>query len=147
MNLLLQEYHEFCQVYIDDIVVHSATEADHERHLNLVLTRLRDEKFYAKKSKCLFAVPRSDFCGFTVSAKGIETQPGKIEAITNWRTPANAKDVRAFLGLCKFYQRFIKNYASKAAPLTELLKTNNEFQIGEPEFKAITALKAVMRAS
>ena len=73
MNLILDEYSSFCQVYIDDIVVHSKTQADHERHLSQVLTKLREEKFNAKKSKCLFAVPRIDFYGVTVSAQGVET--------------------------------------------------------------------------
>ena len=111
MNLLLQEYHEFCAVYVDDIVVHSRTEADHEQHLRLVLAKLRAEKFFAKRSKCLFFMPRVDFCGFVVSASGIEKQPEKIESIANWPIPKCAKDIRAFLGICGFYQRFIKNYA------------------------------------
>ena len=95
MNLLLQEYHEFCTVYIDDIVVHSRTEADHERLLRLVLAKLRAEKFFAKRSKCLFAMPRIDFCAFVVSAQGIEKQPEKIESITNWPAPKCAKDIRS----------------------------------------------------
>ena len=125
MNLLLQEYHEFCTVYIDDIVVHSRTEVDHERHLRLVLSKLRAEKFFAKRSKCLFALPRIDFCGFVVSAQGIEKQPEKIESITNWPVPKCAKDIRAFLGICGFHQRFIKSHAHAAAPLTELIKSTN----------------------
>ena len=123
MNLLLQEFAFFCTIYIDDIVVHSATEADHERHLALVLNKLRAEKFFAKRSKCLFAMPRIDFCGFVVSAAGIEKQPKKIEAITNWPTPKCVKYIRAFLGICGFCQRFIKNFAHTAAPMTELLKS------------------------
>ena len=61
-------------------------------------------------------MPRIDFCGFVVSASGIEKQPENIEAITNWPTPKCAKDIRAFLGICGFYQRFIKNFARIAAP-------------------------------
>ena len=78
MNFLLQEFHQFCEVYVDDIVVFSKNIADHVRHLRLVLARLQREKFYAKLSKCLFAVPCIDFCGFQVSAAGIATQPDKI---------------------------------------------------------------------
>ena len=61
-------------------------------------------------------MPRIDFCGFVVSASGIEKQPEKIEAITNWPTPKCAKHIRAFLGICGFYQRFIKNFAHIATP-------------------------------
>ena len=147
MNLILDEYTALCQVYIDDIVVHSKTQADHEQHLRQVLTKLREEKFYAKKSKCLFAVPRIDFCGFTVSAHGVETQPDKIETITKWKTPTNVKEVRAFLGICGFYQRFIKNYAKLAAPLTELLKNTTTWRMGDAELRSIEQLKAALRES
>ena len=102
MNLLLQEFAPFCTVYIDDVSVHTANVADHECHLALVLNKLRAEKLLAKRSKCLFAMPRIDFCGFVVSAAGIEKQPEKIEAITHWPTSKCAKDIRAFLGICSF---------------------------------------------
>ena len=94
MNLLLQEYHQFCTDYIDDIVVHSRSGSDHEQHLRLVLSKLRAEKFFTKRSKCLFAMPRIDFCGFVVSAQGNEKQPEKIESITNWPVPKCAKESR-----------------------------------------------------
>ena len=102
-----------------------------------MLTKRREEIFYAKKSKCLFSVPRIDFCGFTVSAHGVETQPDKIEAITKWKTPTNVKEVRVFLGICGFYQRFIKNYAKVAAPLTELLKNTTAWRMGDAELRSI----------
>ena len=63
-----------------------------------------------------FAMPRIDFCGFVVSASGIEKQPEKIEAITNWPSPKCAKDIRAFLGICGFHQRFIKNSRTLPPP-------------------------------
>ena len=75
MNFLLQEFRGFCEVYIDDIVVHSRTLEDHARHLALVLAKLEHEKFFAKLSKCLFAAPTIEFCGFLVSAHGVATQP------------------------------------------------------------------------
>ena len=64
MNSLLQELHGFCEVYIDDIVVHSETLEDHARHLALVLAKLQKEIFFSKLSKCLFAAPTIEFCGF-----------------------------------------------------------------------------------
>ena len=94
---------------------------------------------------CPFTMPRIDFCGFVVSAQGIEKQPEKIESITTWPVPKCTKDIRAFLGICGFYYRFIKNYAHIAAPLTELLKSTNPWTWGDPELASLNGLKHVMR--
>ena len=75
MNSLLQEFHGFCEVYIDDIVVHSRTLEDHARDLALALAKLEHETFFAKFLKCLFAAPTIEFCGCLVSAHGVATQP------------------------------------------------------------------------
>ena len=90
-------------------------------------------------------MPRIDFSGFVVSASGIEKQPEKIEAITNWPTPKCAKDIRAFLGICGFYQRFIKNFAHIAAPMTELMKSTVPWTWGDRELAALAGLKQAMR--
>ena len=82
MNSLLQEFHGFCEVYLDDIVVHSRTMEEHARHLALVLANLEKEIVFAKLSKCCFAAPTIEFCGFLVSAHGVATQPDKIALIT-----------------------------------------------------------------
>ena len=82
---------------------------DKREHQRAVLQTLRDEKFFAKKSKCSFAQPQIDFCGFLVDANGISTQPQKVAAMRDWPQPQSAKDVRSYLGLCGFYQKFIRN--------------------------------------
>ena len=102
MNSLFHEFHQFCEVYIDDIVIFSKTVAEHASDLRLVRARLEREKFHAKPSKCLFAVPCIDFCGFQVSAAGIATQPDKIALIRNWPNPTSVKEVRSFLGVFGF---------------------------------------------
>ena len=61
LNSLLQEFHGFCEVYIDYIMVHSKTMEDHARHLALVLAKLEKGFFFAKLSKCLFAAPQIEF--------------------------------------------------------------------------------------
>ena len=122
MNSILQEFHQVCEVYTDDIVIFSKSVPGHASHLRLVLARLEQERFYAKPSKFLYAVPCIDFCGFQVIAAGISTQPDKIARITNWHDPSSVKEVRSFLGVCGFYQRFIHSYAKITAPLIDLLK-------------------------
>ena len=113
MNFLLQDFFEFLIVYMDDIVIFSKTRREHFQHLRRVLQRFREAKFYVKKSKCEFCTKEIDF---HISAKGVTTQPDKIAAIKAWAEPKCAKDVRSFLGLTGFYQRYIPQYAHIVTP-------------------------------
>ena len=119
MNQVLACHREYADVYIDDIIIHSRTLAEHVQHLRAILVDLRRESLFAKRKKCSFAQSETDFCGFIVGASGIRTQPQKLEAIRNWPVSQNPKDIRSFLGLCGFYQRFIPKYADTASPMTD----------------------------
>ena len=70
--------------------------------------------FKLKPSKCKFFKLKITYLGHIVSAAGIETDPKKIEAVTNWTTPRTVTDVRSFLGFTNHYCRFIRGYAKVA---------------------------------
>ena len=122
LNDLLAPFRGICAVYIDDIIIFSRTLAEHCQHLELVLSALRKEQLYAKRKKCFFAQRTLEFCGFIVGGNGIKTHPDKIAAVRTWPQPGTVKDVRSFLGLCGFYQKFVPHYADLATPLTNLLR-------------------------
>nr|GFC53577.1 hypothetical protein [Tanacetum cinerariifolium] len=75
-------FHKFVIVFIDDILVFSKSKEEHEDHLRTVLQTLRQEKFYAKFSKCDIWLSSVAFLGHIVSAEGITMDPVKVEAIT-----------------------------------------------------------------
>ncbi|RVW70926.1 Retrovirus-related Pol polyprotein from transposon 297 [Vitis vinifera] len=97
-------------------------DADHEEHLKQVMRTLRAEKFYINLKKCTFMSPSVVFLGFVVSSKGVETDPEKIKAIVDWPVPTNIHEVRSFHGMATFYRRFIRNFSSIMAPITECMK-------------------------
>ena len=72
---------------------------------------------------------------------GISTDPDKVSAVQNWRTPTSTKDVQQFLGFVGFYRRYIKNFSSIARPLHDLLRASSEFQWSEKEEAAFLTLK------
>ena len=85
MNLVLRPYlDQFVIVFIDDILVYSRSELEHEIHLGLVLQTLRRHQLYAKFNKCEFWLSRVGFLGHVVSADGIYVDPQKVEAVANW---------------------------------------------------------------
>ena len=97
----------FVIVFIDDILVYSKSKAEHAMHLRLVLQTLREHQLYVKFLKCEFWLEEVVFLGHMVSKEGIQVDPKKIEAITEWPRPTTATEVRSFLGLAGYYRRFV----------------------------------------
>lgn len=113
---------KFLVVYFDDILVYSLNEEQHVDHLRQVLQVLREQKLYANLKKCDFLTESLVFLGYVVSKDGIKVDPSKVDAILNWPTPTNIHEVRSFHGLASFYRRFISNFSSLIAPITDCLK-------------------------
>nr|GEW34519.1 putative reverse transcriptase domain-containing protein [Tanacetum cinerariifolium] len=101
MDLMNRIFHEFLDkfviVFIDDILVFSKSKEEHEDHLRTVLQTLRQEKLYAKFSKCEFWLSSVAFLGHIVSAEGIKMDPAKVEAITKWPRPTSVTETLCLL--------------------------------------------------
>ena len=127
---------KFVLVFFDDILVYSATWADHMRHLRQVFETLHDHALVANAKKCLLGRDNVEYLGHIVSFEGVKMDPAKISAVLRWPTPTSLKSVRGFLGLTGYYRRFIRDYGKIAAPLTELLRkpgtsTQNSLDLAE----------------
>ncbi|KAL5554225.1 hypothetical protein UlMin_041626 [Ulmus minor] len=88
----------------------------------MVFQKLRENQLYVKREKCAFAQTRINFLGHIIERGQIRMDMKKVRAIQEWKTPANVKELRSFLGLANYYRRFVEEYSKTAAPLTELLK-------------------------
>ncbi|XP_071925131.1 transposon Tf2-1 polyprotein [Coffea arabica] len=118
---------QFVVVFIDDILIYSKTREEHVKHLEIVLQILREQKLYAKFSKCEFWLDEISFLGHKISKEGIAVDPAKVEAVMNWKQPESPTEIRSFLGLAGYYRRFIKDFSKIAGPMTELTKKGNRF--------------------
>ncbi|KAL0536321.1 hypothetical protein IC582_025265 [Cucumis melo] len=119
MNRVFKDFLDsFVIVFIDDILIYSKTEAEHEEHLHQVLETLRANNLYAKFSKCEFWLRKVTFLGHVVSSEGVSVDPAKIEAVTNWPRPSTVSEIRSFLGLAGYYRRFVEDFSRIASPLT-----------------------------
>jgi hypothetical protein len=128
MNKVFMEYLDrFIMVFIDDILIYSKNDSDHEEHLRMVLQKLRDNQLYAKFSKCEFWLDEVPFLGHTISKGGILVDPDKVMKIVGWKIPKTVTEVRSFLGLSEYYRRFIEEFSKIAKPMTSLLEKGNEF--------------------
>ncbi|KAJ6839083.1 uncharacterized protein M6B38_316420 [Iris pallida] len=142
MNRVFYQYlDKFVIVFIDDILVYSKSEEEHERHLRIVLQTLREEQLYAKLSKCEFWLDQIPFLGHIVSGEGISVDPKKVEAVKSWPTPKSVAEIRSFLGLAGYYRRFVENFSRIAEPLTRLTRKEEKFNWTEKCQAAFDELK------
>ncbi|KAL1564196.1 hypothetical protein AAHA92_06571 [Salvia divinorum] len=123
MNRVFYPYlDKFVLVFIDDVLVYSKNEKEHEKHWRITLETLIAEKLYAKFSKCEFWLKEVNFLGHVVSAEGIRVDPAKVKAVQLWKTPKTPNEIRSFLGLAGYYRRFIEGFSKIARPMTQQLK-------------------------
>ena len=113
---------KFCRVFLDDIVVYSASKEEHHHHVQTVLKILEDTGFTLKSSKCTFSAGEVDLLGFKISGDGVHPQEEKIKVIKDMKPPTDVKQVRRFLGMLGFYRTMIPNFAYYASHLTDLTK-------------------------
>nr|GEV85241.1 hypothetical protein [Tanacetum cinerariifolium] len=97
-----------------------ADEKEHEEHLKGILELLREEKLYAKFSKCEFWIPKVQFLGHIIDSRGIHVDPTKIYSIKDWASPRTPTEIRQFLGLAGYYQ---------SAPILALLEGSKDFVV------------------
>jgi hypothetical protein len=103
MNKVFMEYlDKFVVVFIDDILVYSRSE-EHEQHLCLALQKLRENRLYAKLSKCEFWMKQVAFLGHVISKRGIFVDPSKVQDVLSWNAPTSVGDTQSFLGLARYY--------------------------------------------
>ena len=100
MNRVFQpNLDQFVVVFVDDILIYSQSEVEHEDHLRIVLQLLRDHQLYAKFSKCEFWLTEVGFLGHVVSASGVSVDLEKVEVVMSWERPKSVFEIRSFLGL------------------------------------------------
>jgi hypothetical protein len=129
MNMVFMEFlDKFVVVFIDDILVYSRSEEEHEGHLRMVLQKLQEHKLYAKLSKHEFWLKQFAFLGHVNLKGGIFVDPSKVQDVLSWKVPTSVGDIRSFLRLAGYYRKFIEVFSKISKPMTELLKKDKWFE-------------------
>lgn len=147
MNHVFQKVlRKYVLIFFDDILVFSSSWSDHLLHLEDVLQTLKHHQLFVKLSKCSIGLLEVDYLGHTVSGLGVAMDKSKIQAVLAWPQPSTVKQLRGFLGLSSYYRRFIKSYATLAAPLTNLLKNESFNWTNDAQVAFIQLKKAITSA-
>ena len=128
-------------VFVDDILIYSQFEREHEDHLRVALQLLRDHQLYAKFSKCEFWLTEVRFLGHVVSALGVTVDPEKFEAVMSRDRLKSVFEMHSFLGLAGYYRRFIEDFSRLVAPMTRLTRKEVKFDWNDLCEKAFQELK------
>ncbi|TID01823.1 Transposon Tf2-9 polyprotein [Colletotrichum higginsianum] len=129
INHVLSEFIDiFVVVYLDDILIFSPTLELHKEHVHKVLQKLQDAKLLVEAEKCEFHSKKVNFLGYTITPGQIEMEAKKVQAVRDWPTPQNVKDVQSFLGFVNFYRRFLKGYAGNVKCIQDLTRKDTPFE-------------------
>jgi hypothetical protein len=127
-KVFIKYFDKFVVVFIDDILIFSKNEEEHDKHLHMVLQKLRENQLYTKLNKCEFWLKEVSFLGHITSEGEIPVDPSKVKYVLSWNTLQNVSDIRSFLGLAGCYRRFIEGFSKIFKPMTELLEKGKIFE-------------------
>nr|GEZ40590.1 hypothetical protein [Tanacetum cinerariifolium] len=130
-----------CFSKIDLRLGYHQSEEEHEVHLKTILDLLKKEKLYANFSKFEFWLKEVQFLGHVVNRDGIHVDPSKVESVKNWKTLESSTEIRSFLRLAGYYQRFIENFSKIAKPLALLTQKNKTYVWGDMQNEDFRILK------
>ncbi|XP_075715620.1 STE20-like serine/threonine-protein kinase [Rhinoderma darwinii] len=142
MDKILRPHMRYAAAYLDDIIIQNPDWESHLPRVQAVVNSLAEAGFTANPKKFTIGLEEAKYLGYTIGRGLVKPQVNKIEAIQGWPHPVNKKQVRAFLGITGYYRRFIPNFASLAAPLTDLTKGKDSVRVkwtpeAEQSFQAL----------
>ncbi|CAI7849896.1 unnamed protein product [Closterium sp. NIES-54] len=146
-DIFLPFLDRFVIVFLDDILIFSKSLEEHAQHLRIVLDTLRHHRLYAKLSKCTFTRSSIGFLGHVISSKGIAMDPAKVQCLAGWPAPRTVAELQSFIGLAKYYRKFVFNFSHICAPLTDLFHQGAAFQWGRPQQTAFNSIKSALTSA
>jgi len=142
MNDILWDFlNDFCQVYLDDILIYSKMRKKHKDHVKLVLSWLREAELQMNIRKCEFNVKETVFLEVIVLELNLRMNFSKMTVIVSWITSINLKEIQSFVRFINFYRRFIKNFSKLVKSFIQLTRKNTSFVWNEICVQAFDNLK------
>ena len=126
----------------DNILIHAEDQEEHDKLLHTVLARLMENCLTVQQDKCKFNQTAVDYLGHTVTPDGINPKESLVTAVVDALAPQNKEQLRTFLGLCEYMSKFVKNLASKAAPLHVMMKDKVNFVWDDTHQKVFDDIKS-----
>ncbi len=143
-NVLFKYLHQFCQIYLDDIIIYSKILKKHKRHVQLILNKLREADLQININKCKFHVQKIIFLELLMSIERLKMNSQKMQAVVNWSTFNNLTQIQFFIDFCNFYWCFIKNFSKIVHSMIQLTQKKIIFEWNEVCQTAFNHMKRCM---
>jgi len=127
-DMLFDYLHQFCQIYLNDIIIYSKTLKKHKQHVWLILNKLREADLQININKCEFHVQKTIFLELLISIKELKMNSRKMQAVVDWSTLNNLTQMQFFIDFCNFYQCFIKNFSKIVCSIIQLTQKKIIFE-------------------
>ncbi len=128
MNDVLWDFlNDFCQVYLDDILIYSKTQQEHQQHVKMILNHLWEADLQVNIWKCEFNVEETVFLKVIVSEQSLHMNSIKVKVIVNWTALINLKEIQSFVRFVNFYRHFIKRFSKLVKSFTQLTRKDMFF--------------------
>ncbi len=145
MNDVLFEYlHQFCQIYLDDIIIYSKILKKHKWHVRLILNRLQEADLQININICKFHVQKIIFLELLMSIERLKMNSRKMQAVIDWSTLNNLTQIQFFIDFCNFYRHFIKNFSKIVHSMIQLTQKKIIFEWNEVCQTAFNHMKRCM---
>ncbi len=145
MNNILFEYlHQFCQIYLNDIIIYSKILKKYKQHVWLILNRLREVDLQININKCKFHVQKIIFLKLLMLIEKLKMNSRKMQAVIDWSTLNNFTQMQFFIDFCNFYQRFIKNFLKIVCSIIWFIQKKIIFEWNEVCQTAFNHMKKCM---
>jgi len=128
-------------VYLDNILIFTRTEKEHEQVVRRVLEVLAEHKLFLHLEKCEFHQKEIKYLGLVISENKVAIDLVKVARVRDWPTPENWTNVQAFIGFVNFYRRFIRDFSTIARPLFDLTRSDQAWNWDAKEQEAFECLK------
>ncbi|CAH2098790.1 unnamed protein product [Euphydryas editha] len=132
------------ELYIDDILIHTKTEEEHDRILEQVLKKAQEYNIKFNRKKCNFKKKEVKYLGHVLTTEGIKVDQNRIKAIVEMKEPKTQKELLRFLGMINYVARFIPNVSEVTASLRQLIKKDVPFLWSKEQDKAYKTLKKLL---
>lgn len=134
-------------VYLDDIVLTGWSNREHLATLNQVLARLQEAGLRLKQNKCVFVEQEAEFLGCKVDASGLHPLPHKVMVIREAPAPTNVTELRVYLGLLNYYNRFRLNLSTSLSSLHKQLRKETKWKWGTEQERTFEEHKRLMQSA
>ncbi|WAQ88434.1 hypothetical protein PtA15_9A561 [Puccinia triticina] len=133
--------------YLDDIMIYTQRDTDHEGAVEEILEILSKHQLWLKPEKCEFSRAEVEYLGLLISCNQVRMDLAEVKVVSDWPAPSNVTELQRFIGFANFYRRFISHFSRTTRPLHDLTNSGTRFAWDKRCDEAFETLKTLFTSA